>query len=305
MGRRHWVGVLLAAGLIAAGTTAARRGVAAADGPATVVRAYFTALARADAPAALAAGTVPAGQHDLLTSTVLAEQQRLAPTRLVRATTVAQHARTAQVRVTYEVDAGVLQRVTESVGLTRAGGRWRLDRVAAATQLRLDRAGQRATILGGALPRGRVLLFPGAVPVRFDSLDLELDPAHSTVPFTADPTTVLSTLPSAAGRSSAVAGVTALLERCLAGHGDATCPAPPARTVPGSVRGTITDSALSVTMTNSPAGELAVSGTVTVRGSWRQLTYANLAVQRRGTTTLGVHAIAYAVSPLAFRWVAG
>ena len=307
-GRRRllfWGGLVLALALVAGGGVLGYRGYAAQTGPGGVVRSYFAALADGDAAQALAYGDVPPGPRALLSATALAEQQRLAPLTqfAIRTTTV--HGARAQVRVHYELGfpAGA-QPVDTTVALYRRGGEWRLTRAAVATQLLLPEAADRAAVLGTRISDGTVLLFPGAAPVRLDTPYLQLAPAQAGVDFESGATTEIDVTPSAAGRRQADRLVLAALQACITGHGPQTCPLPDGRYVPGSLRASLSapPPALTVTVANSAAGILDVAGSATITGTFAQLTFQNRVRSGTGRVTVPVHAHAYAVPPLTFRW---
>ena len=299
-------GVLLGAGLLAAGLVLAVDGYGATGGPADVARGYFAALARSDAPDALAYGDVPDGPHTLLTSTVLGVQNRIAPMQDVRVGATNQAGGKASVAVTYTLAfPGAPQTIKAQVPLHEQDGGWRLDAVAIRTQLIVDHAAQRVSVAGGPVPSGSVLLFPGAVPVGFDTPYLALSPADDHVDFgAASPTTVVVQV-SAAGRRAVDAAVLAKLRHCLA-VADPVCPLPSERYVPGSVRGTLPASALSrlsVMVGDDPSGQLDIAGGVPIEASaYRWLTFGNVARSGHGTLTLQVSASAYPVAPLNVVW---
>lgn len=309
--RRHprafWSAVLLAVALIATGTVVAVTGYLRSNGPDGVVTAYFTALARGDAPGALALGPVPDAPHTLLTSTVLREQLDIAPVRDVGVGPVDRHGATATVRVEYTLGfAGRATPVKDVVGTRLVDGTWRLQRSAATTQLQVVRGADRATILGGPVPEGAVGLFPGAVPIRFDTAFLELDPAHSAVTFAGDPTTQVFPQVAPAGERAVDAAIGVALGHCLAGVSDVRCPLPDGgRAVPDSVRGQVVGAlskALSVDLADGAAGVLRVTGDLRVRGSYRVLSFRNVTTTRSGTFTLRVLARAYAHAPVVISW---
>lgn len=311
MAGRRWrrevfgAGILVAMVSLAAGAVLGYRGYVQTAGPAGAVRGYFAALARSDAAGALAFGAVPDGPHTLLTSDVLREQQRIAPLREFSVTSTRQSGDRARVSVHYLLDfPNDPQQISAVVPVRNSGGGWRLVGSAIPTELRLSQAQQRATIRGAAVPAGRLLLFPGAAPIRLDSPFLQLRPARASVRFGADPSTEVAVEVSDAGRRAARGAVRAAVQACLSGRGDRTCPQPSERYVPGSLRGTADSAvpALSVRVDNSPAGVLDVSGKVAVTGTYRRLSFENRAVAGKGTFALPVRASAYAVAPLRIAW---
>lgn len=310
--RRHprwfWFAVAAAALLLGGGVLIASLGYAATSGPEGVVRAYFAALARSDAPSALALGTVPDGPHTLLTSTVLREQQRLAPIRHVAIVATHRDGSSATVKVAYGLGfPGGEQPVTDSVPVHEAQGSWRLVRAAIPTQLEVVRAMERATIVGAGIPAGTVLIFPGAVPVRFDTAYLQVAAENDNVSFAALPTTQVMPEVSTAGKQAAIRAVSQALSACIdaGAKPDPRCPLPTSRSVPGSVRGAAVRAAdlhLTVDVGDSAAGTLDIAGTAQVRGTYRRLTFQNRTVTGSGEFRLPVHATSYALDPLQITW---
>jgi hypothetical protein len=304
----YWAGVVAGVALVAVGSTVAVLSYADNAGPAGVVRSYFAALADGDAAQALAFGDVPSGPHTLLTAEVLQAQQRIAPLRDVRVGAPRRAGNTARVPVRYTLAyPGSPQRIDSTVGLHRAGGDWRLDRVAVPASLELDRAHDRAGIVGTALPEGDTLLFPGAVPITFDSPYLQLDPATAGVGFGTDASVRVSVELSRAGRSAVTRALLAALRSCLsAGGDDSACPLPTDRYVPGSVRGPVDPAQLrDLTMSlDGDAGQLDITGSVPVEATaFQRLSFTNEAVNGKGHLVLDVHARAFAVAPIRISWV--
>lgn len=301
-----WTGVLIAVLLVVGGGALAYRGYESANAPGAVVGDYFAALAGSDAAAALALGDVPPGTHTLLTATVLRAQQRAAPIRDVSVTGVVRTGSRAKVHVRYLLDwPGAPERVAAVLSVREHSGRWRLDSVAVGTRLALDRAQQRATLAGGPVPNGMVLIFPGAVPVLFDTPYLQVVPRSASVPVQPDTTTYVQVRVSAAGSRAARAAVSAGLLQCFTHRDAVDCPQPSDRYVPGSVHGALpaTSPALTVTLASSSAGVLEVTGKVAVVGTHRRLTFANQDVHGKGRVVVLVRAVSYAVEPLRFAWV--
>jgi hypothetical protein len=296
--------VIAALALVAFGGFTAYRGYTRSAGPAAAVRDYYAALARADAPAALSFGDVPSGPRTLLTSSVLREQQRLAPLSHVTVTRTDRSGTTAEVAVRYALRfPHGAREVTDTIQLHEHDRTWRLDRVAVGTQLRISSAADRAALLGGAVPTNSVLLFPGALPIRLDTASLQLTPDHDALTFEADAATPVSIQLSDAGRRAIQASVLAALRRCLAGRGPANCPLPGYRYVPGSVRGTLAPNPrLSSTLERVRAGVVDVDGSLAVDASYRRLTYENRTVSSHGRIALLVSARLYAARPGAVVW---
>lgn len=300
-----WVGVLVAVLTLAGGVLVAARGVTASQSPAAVVRSYFAALGHGDAPRALAYGRVPFGPHTLLTDTVLREQQRIAALRDVIVVRTQRHGNRATVDVTYTLGyPGDDVAVRATVPLHEQSGSWRLDYVAVPTQLEPDGAAQRESLLGGTVPTQTVLLFPGALPIRFDTAYLGLDPSEDNVGFDDASSIGIEVKVTDAGRRAMLDAVRAGLRRCLTRASDPSCPLPNERYVPGSIRGTLEGGlrATRVTTGVDPVGTLQLTATAAVTGTWRRLDFHNRQVRGHGTLYLDVHASAYAVSPLRVRW---
>jgi hypothetical protein len=305
--RLYWVAVVCAAALLAGGVVVGIRGYAKTAGADGVVRGYFAALARADAADALAFGDIPAGPHTLLTATVLAEQQRIAPIRNVDVGAVRRSGDAAGVAVRFTLAFPTRPvAVSGTVHLHRGSSGWRLDRVAVPTELDPGTARQRESIVGAGIPLGRTLMFPGALPVRLDTPYLQLDPDQDYAGLDPLDQTTIDIEVSPAGRGAALAAVRANLHRCLAGRPDPTCPLPSERYVPGSVRGTLSGDLhnVSVELASDAVGTLRVYARATVSGSYERLDFRNRRIAGRGRVELAVNAVGYAVSPLTLRWTA-
>lgn len=300
---RRWIwraGVVAAVALIGVGSFAAYRGYTRTSSPQDVVHGYLAALERADAPAALAAGDIPAGSRTFLTSTVLAVQQRRAPIHDIEILGTTHDGDSAAVQVRY---ARGRSTVRDTVALHRHDGVWRLDRVAVATTLRVAPATDRATLFGAPVPTASVLLFPGALPIEFDTSALQLAPGHDAITLGADQTTQVPVQLSDAGHRAVQGEVLAALRRCLDGQGSDNCPVPGARYVPGTLRGTITGHpALTTKLRSARAGVVDVEGTVAVDARYRRLTFENMAAPGHGSVDVEVHAALYAVRPAVVVW---
>lgn len=311
--RRHrglfWAGVLVAVLAIVGGTGMAYLGYRTSSGPQTVVERYFAALTRADAPAALGYADPPRGAHRLLTSAVLAEQQRIAAIRGFDVLAVERTGESARVSVAYRLafDDGA-RHVTDTVTVHKSGDTWRLVTPAVSVQLRMSAASQRASMMSGAVPTRRVLLFPGAVPVRFDSSLLRLAPDSSYLTFASPAIARLEVQVSVAGQRAVRAALGDALRRCFGREDTAPglCPLPSQRYVPGSLHGTVSgvDADHITTTVHGSAGLLKISGTVRFTGTYDRLTYDNLARAGSGSVRLSVQAQAYAHRPLTLRWSA-
>lgn len=301
----YWIAVLLALVAMAAGTVVAYLGYTAASGPDGVVRAYFAALQRGDAAGALAFGALPDGPHTLLTAAVLREQRALGPITGVQVGAVQDGAdHTATVTVHYDIayPAGT-QQVIDQVPVVERGATWYLTRTAVATRIDLTHALDRATIAGAAVPAGDTLLFPGAVPIRFDTPYLRVSSGAATFG-TGDELQVGVTV-TAAGRAAVTGALRSALDACLAHGGSGYCPLPSDRYVPGSLTGRLVgklDGDLTLTVDPDSAGVIDVGGSVGFRGSYRTLRFDNSPTGRTGTVQIPLTAKAYAVRPIVIRW---
>lgn len=305
---RRLTGALLAVAsvLIAGGIAVAARGALAGhDGPAAVVRAYFAALARDDAPDALGYGTLPAGSQTLVTEAALRTQQRAAPLRhLVVLSTSAKGDR-AVVTVGYDLDfASGPVTVSDDVAVHRTGGGWLLDATAVPTRFAFSAAVRRATIAGQRVPGGRALVFPGAVVVGFDSPYLAGTVGNDYLTFGAPSTTAVDVALTPAGRRAVAAGVLSALRRCLRDGGDASCPQPDGRYLPGSLRGTVEGGLRHprVSLTAAPSGVVTLDARATARVRFQRLNFTDELRSGRGTVALAVNAETVAADPLSIRW---
>lgn len=299
------LGVLLGTALLASGVIVAVRAATTSDSPAVVVGDYFAALTRGDAAQALAYGTVPAGPRRLLTSTVLDEQQHIAPLRGLTVDATERHGDRATVTVHYSMafpDGAVS--TSAQIPLHRTDGTWWLDRTAISAVLAPTTAHDRLTILGAPVPATRTLLFPGALPITTDTPYLELVPALDYVSFGSPATVDVPVRVSTAGQAAVRRAVRVALTRCLRGPIDLTCPLPTDRYVPGSMRGSVNRplGGLIDLDQDDPAGLLTYAGTPTMTGHWQRLDFHNVPVRTAGQVVLDVRASGYAVAPLRMRW---
>jgi hypothetical protein len=306
----YWSGVLVGVLLLAGGVVVGARALTAARGASGVVRDYFAALVDGDAPRALAYGTVPDGPHTLLSAAVLREQQRIAPMRHVTVTERGRRGGHATVRVTYLLAFPHRDvPVSTDVGVHRSpSGDWRLDAVAVRVELLPGTARQRESMLGGRLPTGSVLLFPGALPIRLDTPYLRLDGGRDNVTFGSLSSAAVGVQVSDAGRTAMLRAVRDALRRCVTGPADPACPLPSERYVPGSVSGRLAGPLRAtevVLEAGDPVGTLRFTGSARVAGRWQRLTFANRRLTGSGTVDLDLRAVAYAVAPLRVRWLAG
>jgi hypothetical protein len=307
---RFWAAVLLSVVAVVGGALVAYRGYAQAVGPQGVVRSYYAALARSDAPGALALGDLPAGTHTLLTSTVLREQQRIAPISGVQIVAVDQRGSTATVSVRYRLGfASGTRQETDSVALSRRGSTWRLANAAATTQLRVRQAADRAAIVGTAVPEGQTLLFPGAVPIAFDTPYLTLDPASASVRLASAAETDVNVRVADAARAAIRDAIAYDIAACVADgpKADPRCPQPSDRYVPGSLHGSTKGAPdrLTLTLDADPHGVIDVAGSVQFSGTYQELDFDNIAVAKSGTLTLPLTATVPAAAPVVVRWSAG
>jgi hypothetical protein len=304
-----WSAVLAAVIALVGGSAYAYVSYAATAGPEGAVKGYFAALARGNAPAALGFGDLPPGPHGLLTSRVLRAQRAIAPIRHLRVTGTRRSGEAATVSVRYDLDfADGRRQVSDDVRVLRRDGSWRLARTAAVTELSLAAARDRATVLGGAVPDGSVLVFPGAVPITFDTPYLRLTGATRSVVLSAQGDTDLTVEVTAAGRAAAETAVVAALRNCLSGgaRADPRCPVPSNRTVPGSVRATVRAAdvrrVVSVRPATSSRGIIMISGRLVLDARYLALDFENQPVRKTGPVVLPVRATTYATAPLTVTW---
>ncbi|MFN2518979.1 MAG: hypothetical protein ABR604_08060 [Jatrophihabitantaceae bacterium] len=311
--RRHralfWASILVALSAFVGGSLVAYVTYAETAGPDGAVKAYFAALSRGDAPAALGFGDLPVGARQLLTSTVLRAQRKIAPIRHFEIVGTDLSGATATVSVRYELAfANGAQQVTDDVRVVRRSGSWRLSTTAASTRLRLLQARDRATIVGTRIPDGPLLVFPGAVPITFDTPYLRLSAATRGIELSAPAETQLTVQVTAMGRTVFDAAVLRALNGCLSGGAgaDPRCPLPVNRAVPGSVRGSVSAAQVSrsavLGLAASAAGVVTVSGKVTLRATYLALDFSNLPVKKSGTATLALTASAFATDPITIEW---
>jgi hypothetical protein len=305
---RFWSAVLLAVLAVVGGAVIAYRGYAETSGPDGVVRGYFAALARSDAPGALAFGDLPAGPRTLLTSTVLREQQRLAPLTGLQIVSVDERGSTARVGVRYRLGfASGTEDVAAFVATYRRSSHWYLVSAAVPTALRVRQAQERASIVGTAVPEAPTLLFPGAVPLAFDTPYLALDPRTASVGFGSAALTEVTVQLSAAGLAAVRDAVANDLGACVTSEvaTDPRCPLPSDRYVPGSLHGTVAlGDAVSAGLDGDPHGVIDVGGTAQFTGAYEVLDFDNIAVAKTVTLQLPLSATAYALSPIRIRWSA-
>src|SRR6185503_12731645 len=157
----------------------------------------------------------------------------------------------------------------DTVPVIRDGSSWRLGRVAVPTQVAVTSPGaDRLTLAGGRLPRGPVLLFPGALPLGTDNPAVQVDgrPSVRLGP-AARQTSELSVSLTAAAKDQLQRSLGTALAGCLAGTPAPDCPdAGDSRPVPGSLRGTALPSSQPLQLSLGIGGVVQLAGTVTVRG---------------------------------------
>ncbi|MGH8960547.1 MAG: hypothetical protein ACRDWT_04975 [Jatrophihabitantaceae bacterium] len=310
--RRHrglyWAAVLLSLVGIVGGSVVAYLGYEQTAGPAGAVKGYFAALEQSDAARALAYGDVPAGPHTLLTAEVLREQQEIAPIRDVKIVSVEHHGSDAMVGLAYNLDyRSGAQAVSDTVRVHHRGSSWQLAETAVPTSIRITQASDRATIVGAGVPGGTTLLFPGAVPVRFDTPYLQVAAGTGRVTFGTGHEVDLTVAVSAAGRRAVAGALAAGLSNCFTGtRADLRCPLPSDRFVPGSLSGRLAGSVadrmqLDVAATDS--GLIDVSGTVPFVGTYRELDFNDIASTHRGTVQIPLASTTY-IKPIQLQWLA-
>jgi hypothetical protein len=312
-----WFALLLAVALTLAGSSLAVGAYAADAMPGTVVRAYFAALQRGDAAAALGYGVVPedpiiadtdiSAQHDLLTPGVLAAQNAVAPIEAFAVRRVHQSGHTANVDVTYTIDPpSGRQVVFDTVPVERHGHGWRLQETAVPEILNPGPGSGLASIAGSAVPSGQYDLFPGVLPVRYDTPNLQLGASSRVVRFFDSGTFSVDAEVSAAGRKAIAPSVDAALSACLAGQSAAQplCPVPDVdASVPGSLRGKPTGSAARTMMlrVDSLDGEIHIGGSAPVSATYQALNENNI-VSTATTRTTPLSGYCYATTAQIVRW---
>lgn len=306
-----WLAILVCLLVCAAATLYAVVDYLSSSGPAGAVRDYFAALQHGDAAQALAFGAVPPGPHGYLSAQVLRDQLSVAGISGVDTVVSQRQGDRASVRVNYLLHfASGPEQIQDSVEVLHVHGRWQLERSAVSTVVSLGQAGNRASLAGGALPGRQVVLFPGALPLSFDTSTLEVDPASRVVRLSGANLSNLPVRVSASGRQLVNAAVDAAIRGCL-DHipPDGLCPVPgdPAsrlRAVPGSLRGTLVPGSLSsqTSVAGGADGQLHIAGSFQVDGSYQSLDFNNQATEKSGPVTVDFGAHCYATSPRAIGW---
>jgi hypothetical protein len=286
-----WLAAVIALFVLVGGGYLAISSYLSSAEPGDVAVAYFNSLARGDAARALSYGPVPVGDRRYLSAEVLKAQLAAGAISAPQVISIAKtpgHPNSSTVNLSYRLTSpgGDDRTVTDVIPMIRQDRHWWLAASAVTTRVGLKQATQRATFAGTAVPDQPVLLFPGALPIRFDTPNLELSDAGSTVTFNASDNSRVDVEASPAGISAARSSVGTALAACLAASStDVFCPTPgngssAVRAVPGSLRGTLAPKAtdgLTVTVPNDPHGLFVVAGTVTVNGKYLALNYTNIA----------------------------
>ena len=304
-----WGAVLIAVVALVCGLVVAYLGYTATGGPDGAVRGYYAALASGDAPRALAYGDAPIGSRTLITSTVLREQERIAPLRDFGIIAVDQHGDQARVSVVYTLRfATGTQQISDTVTVHQVNGDWRLVTPAVPTMISVQQAYDRMTFLGGAVPDGPVLLFPGALPIHFDTPYLQLSAASDSVSFATKTVADVTVEVSQAGRDAVATALRSKLHDCFtAAKPDPLCPVPNDQIVPGSLHGTTAgdvSTAMTLSLDSSPTGEITVSGQLNFTGKYNQLSFDNVATPHSGQLMIPLSSATYAVQPISLRWTA-
>jgi hypothetical protein len=276
--------------------------------PRSTVAEYFAALRRADAPAALSLGPRLNGDTRLLTSVVLRQQQQLGPISDITVGGTAENGSRATVAVSYRVGGAAPTTRNETVALHRKGNGWELDRSSSLVSAHLLNAAHRATLAGLPVPSTPMHVFPGVLPLRFDTAALQMDPKVPTLTLSADVNLNVRVELSAAGRSTLAAQLDSAVAACLR-NPPTPCPlqATDTRTVPGSLRGTVTarPSAGPPQLKFSAGdadGLVTVSGTFQADAQWTVLNFENQPQQKHGTVSVDYCAQLYVSKPAAIVW---
>ena len=290
--------------IAAGGELAVHGAIADRTGPDTVLRAYFAALQRGDATAALSYGTVPSGSRVLVGGAALRAQRRAAPIRSLDILSTRTTGDRATVQFGYVLDfPDGPSTIAADVSLHRSNGGWLLDDAAIPTRLAFTAAGQRASVGGMRLPTGRALVFPGALPLHFDSPYLSGTIGNGNVTFGAPASTDVQVALTTSGRRAMKARLTAALTRCLTAGGS-TCPQPDERYLPDSVRGRARGPLRHVTiaLTGSQLGVITMQARTSARIRFRRLDFTDQLRTGQANVQLDLHAEAVATTPLEIRW---
>jgi hypothetical protein len=305
-----WVAVLVAVLLLIGGSVVAATSYGAASGPDDVVLAYFGALRDGSASRALAYGDLPAGSRALLTGDVVQLQSRIAPIDDVAVVAVSRAVDQATVTLQYQLGfATGPEEITDTIPLVHRAGRWRLAEAAVPMTMHFQRAQHRLAVATATIPSGTVLVFPGAIPVTFDTPSLQLAADARVVRFRRTAASVLPVDLSPTGRTQITAALSGAVRRCVT-SADARCPLstlPPGAqpVIPGSLRGSVRGDlarTMTVRLANGPDGRVDITATATVVGSYQQLDFENVPVTRSGTVTVPLRAHCWVTSPTKIVW---
>jgi hypothetical protein len=281
--------------------------------PRTVVEQYFAALAAGRAADALALGGIPAGDRSFLTDQVLRAQLdagQIGGLAIRRVQRPAGGGAVVDVRYQLSVAGADPIEVQDSVPLRRHGLGWMLAASAATVPQLAPSAQLRVALAGAPLPRGPILLLPGALPLGTNADGLAFDRSAAVVTFSGDPAQVVPVI-TPAGDEAIGAALDAAIARCLADDASMpNCPVavPGQRVVPGSFSGTATTlpsaAGPDLEVADDPAGSVAARGTFVVDGRWRALNFDNIAAAASGSVTMAYGATVYLVEPIVVVWSA-
>ena len=311
--RRHralfWAAIVVALAGLGGGAALAFTAYAEETSAEQVVMEYLTALADGDAAAALAYGDIPEGDRDLLTEEVLAVQLAIAPIRNFSVDVPAVSGDVASAEINYELgfEAGPVT-IDDTLQLVRDGRTWRIAEVAVPVTMRVTNGASRATLAGAQVPAGTQLVFPGALPISFDTENLGLAEESRVVRFAEEGDLEESAELSAAGEAAVSEALDAAFQACLDGTAAAPtlCPLPEdARAVPGSLAGTVTEPASEVVLIETAPGNdglVRIFGEVTVTGDYQQLDFNNQRVVKTGAHVIELRAACYVTSPEMIIW---
>ncbi|MGI8879643.1 MAG: hypothetical protein ACR2KJ_03840 [Jatrophihabitans sp.] len=310
-GKRRLFVAAAAVVVLAAGGTVGVLALVHVDSSTAVVADYFRALQNGDAAKALSLGTAPTGDSHLLTSTVLRGQQKVAPIEDFRVVSSSGDKRRSRVAVSYRIGGpGPVSR-NETITLHRKGKGWELDRTSSLVTVQVGTAAHRITIGGGAIPSGAVRMFPGLVPVQFDTPALQADGQPTVVSLATDSDAEIDVRLSAAGQKALGAGVDAAAQRCLASFAASVlCSFAPeqSRAVPGTLRGTIStqpsaDAPSYRLDPKSADGLVTVSGSFMVNATWTSLDFENQPKPSEGLVRIDFRAQLYVSRPGTVEWM--
>lgn len=277
----------------------------------SIVADYFRALQSGDAAKALSLGTAPAGDTHLLTSAVLRSQAKAGPIEDVRINGSSSDKRKSRVAISYRIGGVSPVSRNESITLHRKGKGWELDRTSSLVTVHVGTAAHRVTIGGGAIPSGAVRMFPGLVPVQFDTPALQTDGRPAAVSLATNSDAEVDVGLSAAGQKALGAGVDVAAQRCLGpSAASVLCPFAPeqSRAVPGTLRGTISTLPSAATPSyqldpKSADGLVSVTGSFTVSATWTSLDFENQPKPSKGRVEISYDAQVYVSQPDTVEWM--